>query len=262
MDESKLKFLNKYVKMENGQQAVPFKTKNLAKRLWITRPLWTSLRVFSKTAAHKPVTVLYPYEKEWLPENYRGRPGLRFNQCVACGMCARMCPTSAIKLIEVPDDDGKPVMRPQVNIGRCAFCGYCAEYCPVDAMTITPEYELAEFSRYDLIYGPRRLNYEGTTPNMEIKLELTLPSDIESGNPERRHKFADIDRPELTDSKCIGCKKCAKVCPVGAIEMVEKGVNDKGRPIVRPNIDTSKCICCSNCVDDCPKSALAIKEVL
>ena len=44
--------------------------------------------------------------------------------------------------------------------------------------------------------------------------------------------------------------------------MEEKGVNDKGRPILRPKIDTSKCICCSNCVDDCPKSALAIKEVL
>ena len=44
--------------------------------------------------------------------------------------------------------------------------------------------------------------------------------------------------------------------------MVEKGVNDKGRPIVRPVIDNAKCICCSNCVDDCPKDALEIKEVL
>ncbi|MBR2255585.1 MAG: 4Fe-4S dicluster domain-containing protein, partial [Candidatus Methanomethylophilaceae archaeon] len=55
---------------------------------------------------------------------------------------------------------------------------------------------------------------------------------------------------------------CAKVCPVNAIEMVEKGVNDKGRPIVRPSISVDKCISCSNCVDACPKSALEIKEVL
>ena len=35
--------------------------------------------------------------------------------------------------------------------------------------------------RYDLLYGPRRLNYEGTTEGMEVKLEVTLPSDIANG---------------------------------------------------------------------------------
>ncbi len=236
--------------------------KNLAKSLWIMKPVVTVAKLFAKTVTHRPVTVLYPYEKEWVPENYRGRPGLRFDKCVACGMCARMCVTQAIKLIEVPDDNGNMVMRPQINIGRCAFCGYCAEYCPVDAMTVTPEYELAEYTRYDLIYGPRRLNYENTTPGMEVKLEVTLPSDIANGNPERRVHIFDVDKPELTDSKCIGCKKCSKVCPVNAVTMVEKGVNDKGKPIIRPEFDNSKCISCRNCVDACPKDALEMKEVL
>ncbi|MBP3385384.1 MAG: 4Fe-4S binding protein [Candidatus Methanomethylophilaceae archaeon] len=236
--------------------------KNLAKSLWVMKPTIVVLKLFIKNIFHRPVTVLYPYEKEWIPDNYRGRPGLRFDKCVGCGMCVRACPTACIKLIEVEDDNGKAVMRPQVNVGRCAMCGYCAEYCPVDAMTVTPEYELAEYSRYDLLYGPRRLHYEGTTEGMEVKCEVTLPSDIANGNPERRVSLFDLDRPELIDKKCIGCKKCAKVCPVNAIEMVEKGVNDKGRPILRPVIDNVKCISCRNCVIDCPKDALEIKEVL
>ena len=243
-----LKYLDKY-------------PKNLAKSLWIGKPIATVFKLFCKTVTHRSMTILYPYEKEWIPDNYRGRPGLRFDKCVACGMCVRMCPTGCIKLIEVDDDAGNRVMRPQVNVGRCAMCGYCAEYCPVDAMTVTPEYELAEYTRFDLLYGPRRLNYEGTTPGMEVHIEYSLPSDIANGNTERRVPNT-IDKPELDDKKCIGCKKCAKVCPVGAVTMVEKGVNDKGKPIVRPEFDNEKCISCSNCILDCPKDALKLKEVL
>ncbi len=236
---------------------------NPAKGLWIVKPMWYVLKLFAKNIVHRPVTVLYPYEKEWVPDNYRGRPGLIFDECVGCGMCVRMCPTACIKLVDSPDADGNMVKRPQVNLGRCAMCGYCAEYCPVDAMTVTPEYELAEYTRFDLIYGPRRLAYDKTTEGMKVKLEVTLQSDIDNGNPERRVALADLDRPILIDNKCIGCKKCAKVCPVDAVKMVEKGVNEKtGKPILRPVIDESKCICCSNCVDDCPKDALEIKEVL
>ena len=95
--------------------------KNLAKSLWVVKPSWTVFKLFCKTVAHRPVTVLYPYEKEWVPDNYRGRPGLRFDKCVGCGMCARMCPTACIKLV-----DARPSRGP-----RSTWAGApCADTAP------------------------------------------------------------------------------------------------------------------------------------
>lgn len=177
-------------------------------------------------------------------------------------MCERMCPTSCIKMLDVPDDDGKIVSRPQVFIGRCAFCGYCAEYCPTNAMTVTPEYELAELYKENLFWGPRRLHFEDTTPEMEVHFEVTLQSDIEAGKSERRVHVYEVDNPVVEEDLCISCKKCEKVCPTQAVTMIEKGVNSRGKPRLIPVFDHDKCVCCELCVIECPKDCIHIEEVL
>ena len=54
---------------------------------------------------------------------------------------------------------------------------------------------------------------------------------------------------KITDA-CIGCTKCKRNCPVGAItgELKQKHV-----------IDVNKCIKCGACIDGCPKKAI-VKE--
>lgn len=51
----------------------------------------------------------------------------------------------------------------------------------------------------------------------------------------------------IVEDKCIGCGRCAKVCPAGAIS------GDKKEP---HKIDTEKCIKCGSCIEQCKKDAI------
>ena len=53
-------------------------------------------------------------------------------------------------------------------------------------------------------------------------------------------------KPFHADEKCVGCGKCASICPSGAIEMVG------GRPVWTK----SKCLKCCGCLGRCPVSAI------
>ena len=63
--------------------------------------------------------------------------------------------------------------------------------------------------------------------------------------------FAFIIKIEA-DRRCVGCGKCAQVCPAGALTIVGK----------RPRIDRGKCICCFCCSEFCPHGAMRAYEPL
>lgn len=59
-------------------------------------------------------------------------------------------------------------------------------------------------------------------------------------------------RPKVDAAKCIGCGKCAEVCPPKAAQVVEG----------RARIEAKKCIRCFCCQEFCPKGAVTVHRPL
>lgn len=65
---------------------------------------------------------------------------------------------------------------------------------------------------------------------------------------------------EIADEKCVGCGKCAAVCPLSAIEMPEPGEKAAGSEGKRPAaVISGKCVGCGVCVRHCPTKTLALE---
>jgi NADH-quinone oxidoreductase subunit I len=59
--------------------------------------------------------------------------------------------------------------------------------------------------------------------------------------------------------KCLGCGKCAEICPNKAITMIDVKQPD-GTTQKRPRIDINKCCFCGLCESVCPTKALRLTK--
>lgn len=114
------------------------------------------------------VTVQYPDQHRYLPPRWRGRIILSRDpdgqeRCVACYLCAAVCPVDCIALQAAETDDGRryPAFF-RINFSRCIFCGFCEDACPTDAIQLTPDYEMSECQRQSMVYEKDDLLISGT----------------------------------------------------------------------------------------------------
>lgn len=144
---------------------------------WVEEPsigLWEAMYLpaiaegLSTTLRHvfqKKVTEEYPEEKPDLPPNYRGVHRLNRDEqgrvkCVACMLCATVCPAHCIDITgdQAPwaDRDKFPT-KFEIDELRCIYCGMCEEACPVDAIELTSIYDLTGLSRQEMVFDREKL---------------------------------------------------------------------------------------------------------
>ncbi len=128
------------------------------------RTIWTILQhTFSRIE-----TVQYPEEMPYAAPRYRARIILTRDpdgeeRCVACNLCAVVCPVDCIALQKTEkEEDGR--WYPEffrINMSRCILCGMCEEACPTYAIQLTPDFEICEYDRDNLIYEKEHLLISG-----------------------------------------------------------------------------------------------------
>jgi NADH-quinone oxidoreductase subunit I len=138
----------------------------------IVKGTGTQLRSLVMVFSHgfrKRDTLQYPEEPVYLPPRYRGhrpdprprrRRALRSVQPVRGGL------PGCISLQKAETEDGR--WYPEffrINFSRCIFCGLCEEACPTTAIQLTPDFEMAEFKRQDLVYEKEDLLISGPGKN-------------------------------------------------------------------------------------------------
>jgi NADH-quinone oxidoreductase subunit I len=118
-------------------------SRHLLKNLFWSRDPNPEVIDRKRGALESEVTTLsYPEEKQAYPPGYRGAHRLVPREdgkprCVACYMCATVCPAQCI-YIEAAEVEGDPIekypKRFVIDELRCIMCGFCVEACPKDAI--------------------------------------------------------------------------------------------------------------------------------
>jgi len=145
----------------------------LLRGIWITTRhfvvnMWfhTLNLIGIKTKRKGAVTIQYPERKKDLASRHRslhrlmkrddGKP-----RCVACMLCATVCPSECIFIEAAEDPDSEIQKYPStfiIDVNRCCFCGFCVEACPEDAIRMdTAKIDLAQTSHDGLIFGIDKL---------------------------------------------------------------------------------------------------------
>ncbi len=173
----------------------------------------------------------------------RERVELDEDRCVGCSLCVQACPRRVLRYYELEFNGTEPRVRP-VRVPRAEpevrsirvdlhACEDCEERPCLDACPTDVMRRVIEEHVIDLDACRGCLECVKACPHDAVTVELDVP-ELETRDP-----------PELNRDMCVECGKCREVCPTGAAE-----------PVPGDEPDPESCIGCYICAAYCPTEAL------
>jgi NADH-quinone oxidoreductase subunit I len=169
----------------------------------------TFRRMFNALFRGDMPTISYPEEQRPYSQRFRGTHILTVRddgslKCVACYMCATICPAECI-YIEAGEHPNPEIekfpRRFDIDMMRCIYCGFCVDACPEEAIIMSREHHQAVYNRGETIYTIEKLmqragiyekgpGYRPNDPFAEAKIfdpqknkECPIPSGVEERHP-------------------------------------------------------------------------------
>ncbi len=144
------------------------------------------------------------------PHTHLHPPGALKNEaafieaCIACGLCAEVCPPLCITFYQ--REGGDKINTPDINPEEkaCILCDKCMEVCPTDALSITP--------RNEIDMGIAQIDRTACYPWVDRGICGACAVICPLGERAIGFDFANIYRPVVKDG-CVGCGLCVEVCP-------------------------------------------------
>lgn len=188
--------------------------------------------------------------------------------CILCGLCVRACNevVQACAIQFVGRGPGRIVDSPfHRSAEDCIACGSCAYVCPTGIIKKNDLERSVECSPEGCTEGgPMReiLNWQ---------VEYALKTCTSCGNPfapvahldkigKRFHSLPQFFNLcpscrryiQIDEDKCLGCGSCMENCPVGALELEDRGGYEKKSKVYIQN-----CMACHTCETYCPVGAIS-----